>query len=328
MGSLGDELSFLGDGLARLQLGLERGQLGIDVLTGPEAGQQVARPSGTLRGAAIDVRRERRIRLRRGHDLLERDGLRRELLHREHDGLLERDRLLERNGLLDELVRRGDGLQIRLDRDVLDRLGGLALGIGRRWRVAGEERQPGRGIELRLVVDRPIGLGEPVLEVLMRAVRGGEASEAQVGGDARQIDLGPGLHLDRGGLEGDGLRERRLKDLVAEVRGAAQAVALGGVPAIAARVLAARHAEVERGVEGVELLRGGLALLVAARGGHRLVERRVVAHHPVLHASAEGLELAELLGLARRDRLERVAGSAALAEGLGEDLGHAAPETR
>src|SRR4029078_1434126 len=109
---------------------------------------------------------------------------------------------------------------------------------------------------------------------------------------------------------------------------AAQAVALGGVPAIAARVLAARHAEVERGVEGAELLRAGAALRVAPRGGHRVVERRFVAHHPVLHASAEGLELAELLGLARRDRLERVAGSAALPEGLGEDVGHAAPETR
>ena len=58
----------------------------------------------------------------------------------------------------------------------------------------------------------------------------------------------------RTGSKGACVRERRREDLVAEVRGARQAAALGVVPAVAARVLAAGHAEVERRVEGVELL--------------------------------------------------------------------------
>ena len=50
------------------------------------------------------------------------------------------------------------------------------------------------------------------------------------------------------------LGERRRQDLLAEMRRAGQAATLGRVPAVAARVLAAGHAEVERRVEGVELL--------------------------------------------------------------------------
>ena len=60
------------------------------------------------------------------------------------------------------------------------------------------------------------------------------------------------------------------------------------VPAVAARVLAAGHAEVERRVERVELVGGELALVVAAGRGHGLVERRVVAHDPVLQALRRG----------------------------------------
>src|SRR6185369_6665226 len=146
--------------------------------------------------------------------------------------------------------------------------------------------------------------------------------------ERRQVDLGPGLGFDPNGLERNLVRERRRQDLVSEMRSAREAATLGRVPAVAARVLAARHAEVERGVESIQLLAGELALVVVASSGHRLVERRVVAHDPVLHALREGLDLAEAASLARRGRFERVARAAALAEGLGEDLGHLAPGVR
>src|SRR4051794_17006220 len=98
------------------------------------------------------------------------------------------------------------------------------------------------------------------------------------------------------------------------MRRTTQAAAFGAVPAVATRVLAARHAEVERGVERVELVARQLAVLVVARGGHRLVERRVVAHDPVLHPLRQGLDLAEAARLPGRGRFERVSGAAALAE--------------
>ena len=98
------------------------------------------------------------------------------------------------------------------------------------------------------------------------------------------------------------------------------------VPAVAARVLAAGHAEVERRVEGVELVGGVLALVVAPGGGHRLVERRLVAHDVVLQTLRRGLEATDApLGLRGRVGFERVARAAAFAEGLGQDLGHRAP---
>ena len=59
-----------------------------------------------------------------------------------------------------------------------------------------------------------------------------------------------------------------------------------------ARVLPARHAEVEGLVEGVQLLGGGSPQFFAASRREGLVERRVVAQDEVLEALRERLELA------------------------------------
>ncbi len=79
--------------------------------------------------------------------------------------------------------------------------------------------------------------------------------------------------------------ERSRQDLMAEVRGAGQAAGLGLVPAIGARVLAARHAEVEGLVESIELVSRQLAIRVAPGGGHRFVHRVVVGQDEVLEAA-------------------------------------------
>ena len=167
----------------------------------------------------------------------------------------------------------------------------------------------------RLVQSRFVRLSvEPVVggDAIGRCVEP-ESSSARRG-DTREVDLRPGLRVESGRLERDCVGERYPEHVVAKVWRARQAPAFGHVPAVAAGVLAAVHAEVERRVEGVELLGGDLPLLVAPGRGHRLVERRIIAHHPVANALRQRLELTELAGLARRDRLERIAGPAALAE--------------
>ena len=84
---------------------------------------------------------------------------------------------------------------------------------------------------------------------------------------------------------------RRL--LHARDRRAREAATLLVVPAVAARVLAAGQAEVEGLVERVELVSDGGELLLAARLGHRLRERRVIREDEVLHPLAERAHLAD-----------------------------------
>lgn len=119
-------------------------------------------------------------------------------------------------------------------------------------------------------------------------------------------------------------RERGGQDLVAQVRRTGEAAPLGLVPAVAARVLTAGHAEVEGLVECVQLLGRLLAIGLAAGRGHRFVQRRVVGHDEVLQAARQDPDALELRGPGR-GRLERVARSAPFAEGFGQDLGHRAP---
>ncbi len=109
-------------------------------------------------------------------------------------------------------------------------------------------------------------------------------------------------------------------------RGARQASGLGRVPAIRARVLAARHAEGERLMEGVQLVRGDLAVGLSARGGHGLVYRRAVRQDEVLDSFGQDLDALESDALPRA--LERVARSAPFTERFGQDLWHRVPESR
>ena len=119
------------------------------------------------------------------------------------------------------------------------------------------------------------------------------------------------------------VRERGGHDLVAEMRRARQAACLGLVPAVRAGVLAAGHAEVERLVERVQLMRGLLAIGVAAGRCHRLVHRRLVGQDEVLQPARQDLDALE--AGTRPRRFERVAGAAPFAEGFGQDLGHRVP---
>jgi hypothetical protein len=118
---------------------------------------------------------------------------------------------------------------------------------------------------------------------------------------------------ERDRATGTHVAERRRQDLVAQVRGARQAPAFSLVPAVAARVLAAAHAEVERLVESVELLRRLLAVGLVARRGHRLVHRRVVGQHEILETARHHLEALEP-GASRGRGFERVPRPAAFAE--------------
>ena len=159
------------------------------------------------------------------------------------------------------------------------------LGSGQAVGLGGQEaRRDGPSVGRGAPVEAfgRVGLGQGLLVACRCAIRGRE----------REVDLGPRLGLEPDGLEPGLVRERCGKDLVTEVRGAGQAATLGRVPAVAARVLAARHAEVERRVERVELVARLLAVVVAAGRGHRLIERRVIAHDLVLHALRQGLDLA------------------------------------
>ena len=162
---------------------------------------------------------------------------------------------------------------------------------------------------------------------LVQAQRARQASRGQVG-------VGPGLRRARSPRRLDLGLERRAASakaaaamsrlLHARDRGAGQAAAVGLVPAVAARVLAARQAEVEGLVERVELVGDGRELLLAARLGHRLGERRVVRQDEVLHALAERAHLADPRS-PRCGRLERVSRAAPFAERLGEDFGQVSP---
>src|SRR4029079_13255354 len=197
------------------------------------------------------------------------------------------------------------------------------FGFGGRGR---QEREVGARIVLLGHLGRDDSIRWLICDALRRdAVRTVDRQARDDQLDGRQVRGRPGLGRDGLRLERRARRERRLEDVAAEGRRAGQAATLGLVPAVAARVLATVHAEVERRVERVQLLGRRLPLLVAPSGGHRLVHRRVVAEDVVLEALRQGLELPEAAGLSGRARLERVARSAALAEGLGEDLGHSCP---
>ena len=196
--------------------------------------------------------------------------------------------------------------------DLLDRsriLGPGGLGGQRRVLVPGEHLRAGgvhRG-SLRLVhAERPREPGG-------REVCVGPGLD--VGVAVRRLDCRR-LHErhDLGDRHGLGDRQLHARDRLAR-----EAAALCGVPAVAARVLAARQAEVERLVEGVELVGRRSDLFLTARIRHGLGERCIVREHEVAHALAERAHPAEPR-LARCRRLEGVAGAAPLAERLGEDF--------
>ncbi len=144
--------------------------------------------------------------------------------------------------------------------------------------------RPGQGVERR--------------DLLARVLDGGMAIRA-AGGQCPAGDID--------------VRERGGQDLLAEVRCAGEAAALGGVPAVAAGVLPARHAEVEGLVERVELLGRGLAIGLVARRGEGLVHGRVVGQDEVLEAARHGPQALEA-GDPRCRGLERVAGATTFAE--------------
>ena len=109
------------------------------------------------------------------------------------------------------------------------------------------------------------------------------------------------------------VREGWRKDLLAKMGRAAEAPSLNLVPAVGARVLPARHAEVEGLVERVQLVAGDLALFVVTGVGERLFQRRLVTQDVVLEALRERTELAEAALLGNLC-LERVASATTLAE--------------
>ena len=77
-------------------------------------------------------------------------------------------------------------------------------------------------------------------------------------------------------------------------------------------------------MERVELLRGDLAVGVAARRGEGLVQGRVVRHDEVLQAAPRDSEALEARNPGRA-RFERVARATTFAEGFGKDLRHQDP---
>jgi hypothetical protein len=179
--------------------------------------------------------------------------------------------------------------------------GRLGLGEG-----GGLRLREGRCIGSLGLGDRG-GLGLLVVEIHRRPGEGG-------GGLGRRVPVQAVRALGKrhpgGRIE---VRERGRHDLLAEVRRARQAAAFDLVPAVAACVLATRHAEVEGLVEGVQLLRRLLAVGLAAGRGHRLVDRRVVGHDEVLRGAGQDLEALESRRTGRRG-LEGVAGATPFAE--------------
>src|SRR5260221_10004758 len=110
-------------------------------------------------------------------------------------------------------------------------------------------------------------------------------------------------------------------------RGAALAAALDGIPALAAGVLAAREAEVERPVERLELVRRRALLGLGTGDGERLVDRLIGLRDEVPETPANRPQRSEGTRPAHR-RFEGVASAAALAERFGQDLGHRHPGYR
>ena len=108
-------------------------------------------------------------------------------------------------------------------------------------------------------------------------------------------------------------------------RGTGQAPTFDRVPAVRARVLPARQAEVERSVECLERRLRRPLLLLGARNGEGLVEGRSGVGDEVLEPAPERPDLAEGLALPAVNGLERVARATPLAERLGQDLGHRLP---
>ena len=137
------------------------------------------------------------------------------------------------------------------------------------------------------------------------------------------------LRFLEGGRGGGGpdeleVEERRGPNLEAEVGCAREAFAGRAVPAVAARVLAARQAEVERPVKGVKLRERHLPLVLVTGQCHRVGEQGVVVRDEVLHSAGERANASESPA-APGAGLERVPRAAAFAEQFGQDLGHRAP---
>ena len=290
----------LGDGV----LGVRGRVEGLDVELGSDHGQdgrclRGCRPRWRPPRPAARWWRRRgrdRLRLRRGLGL--RLGLGRGLAPL-RAGLFQADHLGDGGGLAIVVDRRarldpGGLLAAEQRLEAGDR---LLLGVAR----ALEGRVVRGDAEVRLRPGRTVGLERPVaVAVVGVAVREGRH---------------PGDRIEGGHARG--------KDADAQARGARQAAAFAVVPAVRARVLAARHAEVEGLVERVELLDRLLAVVDAARVREGLVERRLIAQDVVLEAARQHLHLRHPPDFGR-GRLEGVASTATLAEGFGEDLGHRA----
>ena len=216
--------------------------------------------------------------------------------------------------------RRLGGVQVRDDRTVstsaamsstVSDRSGLIGGVDHRCRRRGIRQ----GREARGRID---------LSVMPDGRDLGDADQLdRVGGSIRAVR--PVRRAEEGRRHGH-VRERRRQDLVAEMRRARQAARLDLIPAVRAGVLPTGHAEVERLVERVELMRGQLAIGLAASGGHRLVHRRLVGHDEVLQAAGQDLHALE--PRARALGLERVARATPFAEGFGQDLCHRVPGSR
>jgi hypothetical protein len=214
----------------------------------------------------------------------------------------------------------GGGLRLRLRR----RIGLCGGGLQRRLRLG----LCGFRLGLRLRLGRGLRLRGVVIDVrchgCQHLVDGGGG--CSVSGSPDEVGEGPGCRRDLvwvrdpwalhcGGIDRAGGGDR-------VVHGAAcPALALGLVPAARARVLPTGHAEVERSIEGVDLVIGCRVLLLAPRCCERVVEARLAAEHEVPETPGENTDPAQPAATGLQGR-ERIACAAPLAEGLRHDLRH------
>ena len=215
--------------------------------------------------------------------------------------------------------RRGGRLGLRsgLDLGPQPRLDIRLDGVDRR-RCTGraDPGEAGHDVDVPRVIGRAgVDRGRPGSIVFVGDIRGRPGQRVQrrnilAGVRDGGVSVGVGDHRATGEVEiGEGGREH----VFADERSARQAAPFGRVPAVAARVLPARHAEVEGLVERVELLRRDLAVGLVARRGEGLVHGGVVRHDEVLETARQDSHTLEA-GDPRNRGLERVASAATFAE--------------
>ena len=214
-------------------------------------------------------------------------------------------------------VRRGFGFCRGLDLGPEPRLDVGFDGVDRRGRSShAEPSKAGHDVDVpRIIGRRGLDCGCWDRGIFVRDVRGrpGQRVERR---DVLATILDGGVPVGVGHDRATGeveIGEGGGEHLVAEERSARQAATLGRVPAVAARVLPARHAEVEGLVERVELLRRDLAVGLVARRSEGLVHGGVVGQDEVLETARQDSHTLEA-GDPRNRGLERVAGAAPFAE--------------